>query len=71
MSTRGPRCNTVIRQGKPEGLLLQTSGSSTLQEELFDELRGKGFNLFAGALGENITTRGIDLVSLPEYSRLL
>jgi MOSC domain-containing protein YiiM len=41
-----------------------------IQEELFDELREQGFKLFAGALGENITTRGIDLVSLPKDSRL-
>ena len=33
--------------------------------ELFDELAGKGHPVAPGALGENVTTRGIDLLSLP------
>ncbi|CAH1660253.1 MOSC domain-containing protein [Hyphomicrobiales bacterium] len=33
--------------------------------ELFDELRLAGFCVSPGAMGENITTRGIDLLSLP------
>lgn len=33
--------------------------------ELFTELKGKGFNVDPGQLGENITTEGIDLLSLP------
>ena len=33
--------------------------------ELHDELRAAGFEVAAGAMGENITTRGIDLLSLP------
>lgn len=33
--------------------------------ELFDELRRAGFSVTPGAMGENITTRGIDLLSLP------
>ena len=36
-----------------------------MHEELFDELAGKGFAVAAGDLGENITTRGIDLLGLP------
>lgn len=32
--------------------------------ELFDELLEHGFDLFPGDLGENITTRGIDLLGL-------
>src|SRR6476661_9307943 len=36
-----------------------------LHEELFDELRGRGFDVGAGDLGENITTRGLDLLELP------
>ena len=35
-----------------------------IHAELFDELTDKGFSLRAGDLGENITTRGIDLLSL-------
>lgn len=37
-----------------------------LHAELFDELAGKGFNIQAGEIGENITTQGIDLLSLPK-----
>ena len=41
-----------------------------MHAELFDELRARGFNVGAGELGENITTRGIDLLSLPRGTRL-
>jgi MOSC domain-containing protein YiiM len=41
-----------------------------LQAELFDTLRPAGFDLAPGQLGENITTRGIDLPSLPAGTRL-
>jgi len=37
---------------------------------LFDELRVRGFQLEAGSIGENITTRGIDLLALPRGTRL-
>ncbi|MFD9029652.1 MOSC domain-containing protein [Streptomyces sp. NPDC059567] len=36
-----------------------------MREELFDELALKGFEVSAGQLGENITTRGVDLLGLP------
>jgi MOSC domain-containing protein YiiM len=36
-----------------------------LHAELHDELRTAGFNLSAGQMGENITTRGIALLELP------
>jgi MOSC domain-containing protein YiiM len=38
--------------------------------ELHDELVGQGFQVGPGTLGENITTRGIDLLSLPRGARL-
>jgi MOSC domain-containing protein YiiM len=41
-----------------------------IHEELHDELRAKGFRITAGAMGENITTRGIDLLALPKDTRL-
>lgn len=41
-----------------------------IAEELFDELAEKGFSLSAGQMGENITTRGIDLLGLPVGTRL-
>jgi MOSC domain-containing protein YiiM len=36
-----------------------------VQEELFDEVGAAGFAVAPGDLGENITTRGIDLLALP------
>ncbi len=36
-----------------------------IHAELLDELRKSGFAIPPGALGENITTRGIDLLNLP------
>ncbi|MCX0247694.1 MOSC domain-containing protein [Streptomyces drozdowiczii] len=36
-----------------------------IQEELFEEVRVLGFEVKPGDLGENITTRGIDLLALP------
>jgi MOSC domain-containing protein YiiM len=41
-----------------------------IHEELFAELRAGGFDLSPGAIGENITTRGIDLLALPQGTRL-
>jgi MOSC domain-containing protein YiiM len=41
-----------------------------LHEELFAELRGHGFDVAPGAIGENVTTRGIDLLALPAGTRL-
>ena len=42
-----------------------------IHAELFDELEAQGFDVAAGAMGENITTRGIDLLGLPTGARLL
>ncbi|MFF8190433.1 MOSC domain-containing protein [Streptomyces bobili] len=36
-----------------------------VQEELFAEVGAEGFTVAPGDLGENITTRGIDLLGLP------
>ncbi|MBS7698256.1 MULTISPECIES: MOSC domain-containing protein [unclassified Chelatococcus] len=36
-----------------------------IHSELFDELRLAGFSVVPGAMGENITTSGIDLLALP------
>ena len=36
-----------------------------LHAELFDELAEQGFEVEPGQMGENITTRGIDLLTLP------
>ena len=41
-----------------------------LHAELFDELMAGGFAVWPGDLGENITTRGIDLLGLSTGTRL-
>ncbi|MCQ4121610.1 MOSC domain-containing protein [Rhodococcus tibetensis] len=41
-----------------------------MHAELHDELNSLGFEIQAGQLGENITTRGIDLLALPTGTRL-
>lgn len=39
--------------------------------ELHDELRSAGFVVEAGDIGENVTTRGVDLLGLPTGTRLV
>jgi MOSC domain-containing protein YiiM len=41
-----------------------------IHAELHDELRQAGFDLTPGQMGENVTTRGIDLLGLPVGARL-
>lgn len=41
-----------------------------LHAELHDELRAAGFAVSAGQMGENVTTRDIDLLGLPTGARL-
>jgi MOSC domain-containing protein YiiM len=41
-----------------------------IHAELFDELETKGFRVRPGLMGENITTRGIDLLGLPVGAKL-
>jgi len=41
-----------------------------IHSELFDELTPQGFAVAAGEMGENVTTRGIELLSLPAGARL-
>ncbi|MFU8825686.1 MOSC domain-containing protein [Yoonia sp.] len=41
-----------------------------IHAELFEEMADQGFRLGAAMLGENITTRGIDLMALPRGARL-
>lgn len=37
---------------------------------IHDELRAAGFAVSAGQMGENVTTRGVDLLALPTGTRL-
>ena len=41
-----------------------------MHEELLDELRQRGLAVGPGAIGENVTTRGVDLLALPKGTRL-
>ncbi|MEH6452863.1 MAG: MOSC domain-containing protein [Psychromonas sp.] len=41
-----------------------------IQSELFEELAEQGFDVEAGQLGENVTTQGLDLLSLPTGTQL-
>ena len=56
--------------------LVRTPGAPNLRQvhllhdELFDELRDQGFSLNPGDIGENITTNGIDLLSLATGTEL-
>ena len=42
-----------------------------IHAELHDELQGAGFAVSPGQMGENVTTRGVDLLGLPVGTRLL
>ncbi|MCC6175031.1 MAG: MOSC domain-containing protein [Chloroflexi bacterium] len=41
-----------------------------IHTELLDELQASGFDVTEGQMGENVTTRGIDLLGLPTGTRL-
>jgi MOSC domain-containing protein YiiM len=41
-----------------------------IHAELHDELRAGGFTVLPGEMGENVTTRGVDLLALPTGTRL-
>jgi len=41
-----------------------------IHAELHDELAAAGFRVSAGEMGENVTTRGVDLLGLPTGTRL-
>ena len=66
---RGPTVQHLyrVRQDRSAPNLAQVH---LFAEEMLDELRAKGFAVEAGGLGENVLTRGIDLLSLPEGTLL-
>jgi MOSC domain-containing protein YiiM len=41
-----------------------------IHAERHDELKERGFAVSAGRMGENVTTRGVDLLGLPTGARL-
>jgi MOSC domain-containing protein YiiM len=56
-----------VRQNPDEPNLRQVH---LIHAELHDELRSSGFAVAPGEMGENITTRGVDLLALPTGARL-
>ncbi len=42
-----------------------------IHSELFEELHQKGFKITPGMMGENVTTKGIDLLALPRGTKLV
>lgn len=41
-----------------------------MHDELHEQLRAEGFDVNAGQLGENVTTRGVDILGLPQGTLL-
>lgn len=41
-----------------------------IHAELLEELSEQGFAIAPGLLGENVTTRGVDLLALPKWARV-
>lgn len=41
-----------------------------MHAELFEDLAGRGFSVAPGQLGENVTTRGLNLLALPQGTLL-
>ena len=41
-----------------------------IHSELFDEVEGQGLEVSPGQMGENITTHGLDLLAMPQGTRL-
>jgi MOSC domain-containing protein YiiM len=41
-----------------------------IHAELYDELRAAGFEIEPGQMGENVTTRGLDVLALPAGTQL-
>jgi MOSC domain len=56
-----------VRQNPDEPNLRQVH---LIHAELHDELISSGFTVMPGEMGENITTRGVDLLALPTGTRL-
>jgi MOSC domain len=65
----GPTVKHRSRVAK-DPTLLNLRQVHLIHAELFDELAAKGFAVTASALGENITTRGIDLLGLSTGTHL-
>jgi MOSC domain-containing protein YiiM len=56
-----------VARGRSEPNLRQVH---LIHAELHEELRAAGFAVSAGQMGENLTTRGVDLLGLPTGARL-
>ena len=60
----GDRHNHPRHHGGPRKAILMVSS------EAIEEIRGRGYPIFSGALGENLTTHGLDYRQLPAGTRL-
>ncbi len=61
---KGATVQHVSRQ-KKDANLPNLRQVHLIHSELHDELRERGFEVLPGEIGENVTTRGIDLLGLP------
>ena len=57
-------------KGEKGAIVPNTRQVHLIHRELFQELQPKGFVFGPGAIGENLTTEGLDLLSLPLGTRL-
>lgn len=65
----GARVQHLVRK-KREPELPNLRQVHLIQSELFDELAADGFAIGPGDLGENVTTSGLDLLTLPTGATL-
>nr|WP_207957006.1 MOSC domain-containing protein [Rubrobacter tropicus] len=65
--TWAKRSSTAPASGRTRPNLRQVH---LIHAELHDELNASGFSVSAGQMGENVTTRGIDLLGLPTGTTL-
>src|ERR1700689_222901 len=54
VSVEGDRCRNLVLHGGPKKAVLMASA------EFLDELAARGFPVFYGAIGENLTVSGLD-----------
>ena len=66
----GATVQHVSRVKRGEGAKPNLRQVHLIHAELHDELRARGFEVAPGQMGENVTTRGIDLLGLPTGTRL-
>jgi hypothetical protein len=66
----GPVVRHRSRRGGAETVRPNLRQVHLLHEELFADVAAQGFRVLPGEMGENVTTRGVDLLALPTGARL-